>query len=138
MAASSAPISTRLTTKQNPAAAPAPDLVNRKFTATARNQLWVADVTYVPTVQGWLYLARVTDIYSRIFLNWAMASYRKTDLVVDAITSGQLQEHVPFWRPRRVGAGWPAACWLSRRTGRMDAQGTAWSGREPTIAKAGG
>lgn len=73
-------------TKQNPDAAAAPDLVDRKFTATAPNQLWVADVTYVPTVQGWLYLACVTDVYSRMILGWSMASHRKTDLVVDAVT----------------------------------------------------
>ena len=66
------------TTKQNPNAAAAPDLVDRKFTATAPNQLWVADVTYVPTVQGWLYLACVTDGYSRMILGWSMASHRKT------------------------------------------------------------
>lgn len=74
------------TTKQNPNAAAAPDLVDRKFTATAPNQLWVADVTYVPTVQGWLYLACVTDVYSRMILGWSMASHRKSDLVVDAVT----------------------------------------------------
>ena len=74
------------TTKQNPNAAAAPDLVDRKFTATAPNQLWVADVTYVPTVQGWLYLACVTDVYSQMILGWSMASHRKTDLVVDAVT----------------------------------------------------
>ena len=74
------------TTKQNPNAAAAPDLVDRNFTATAPNQLWVADVTYVPTVQGWLYLACVTDVYSRMILGWSMASHRKTDLVVDAVT----------------------------------------------------
>ncbi len=74
------------TTKQNPKADAAPDLVDRKFTATAPNQLWVADVTYVPTVQGWLYLACVTDAFSRMILGWSMASHRKTDLVVDAVT----------------------------------------------------
>ena len=74
------------TTKQNPSAAAAPDLVDRKFTATGPDQLWVADVTYVPTVQGWLYLACVTDVYSRMVLGWSMASHRKTDLVVDAVT----------------------------------------------------
>ena len=74
------------TTKQNPSAAAAPDLVDRTFTATAPNQLWVADVTYVPTVQGWLYLACVTDVYSRMILGWSMASHRKTDLVVDAVS----------------------------------------------------
>ncbi|HEX8508655.1 MAG TPA: IS3 family transposase [Propionibacteriaceae bacterium] len=75
------------TTRQNPNAVVAPpDLVDRKFTATAPNQLWVADVTYVPTVQGWLYLACVTDVFSRMVLGWSMASHRKTDLVVDAVT----------------------------------------------------
>jgi putative transposase len=74
------------TTKQNPSAAAAPDLVDRKFTAIGPDQLWVADVTYVPTVQGWLYLACVTDVYSRMVLGWSMASHRKTDLVVDAVT----------------------------------------------------
>ena len=73
-------------TKQNPNAAAAPDLVDRKFIAAAPNQLWVADVTYVPTVQGWLYLACVTDVFSRMILGWSMASHRKSDLVVDAVT----------------------------------------------------
>ncbi len=65
---------------------PAPDLVDRDFRADAANQLWVADVTYVPTVQGWLYLACVTDVFSRMVIGWSMASHRKTDLVVDAVT----------------------------------------------------
>ena len=73
-------------TRQDPTADLAPDLVDRQFTATAPNQLWVADVTYVPTVQGWLYLACVTDVFSRMVLGWSMASHRKTDLVVDAVT----------------------------------------------------
>jgi putative transposase len=73
-------------TKQDPKAEAAPDLVDRKFVATRPNQLWVADVTYVPTVQGWLYLACVTDVFSRMVLGWSMASHRKTDLVVDAVT----------------------------------------------------
>jgi putative transposase len=75
----------RHATKQDPAAAPAPDLVNRKFTATAPDQLWVADVTYVPTVAGWLYLATVLDVFSRRVLGWSMDSNRKTQLVCDAV-----------------------------------------------------
>jgi putative transposase len=84
-------------TKQNPKADVAPDLVDRKFVATAPNQLWVADVTYVPTVQGWLYLACVTDVFSRMVLGWSMASHRKTDLVVDAVTMAVHRRggHVP-------------------------------------------
>lgn len=73
-------------TQQDPKGDVAPDLVDRQFVATKPNQLWVADVTYVPTVQGWLYLACVTDVFSRLVIGWSMASCRKTDLVVDAVT----------------------------------------------------
>jgi putative transposase len=72
-------------TRQDPRADAAPDRVDRKFVATAPNQLWVADVTYVPTVQGWLYLACVTDVFSRMVIGWSMTSHCKTDLVVDAV-----------------------------------------------------
>jgi putative transposase len=75
----------------------APDRVDRQFVASAPNQLWVADVTYVPTVQGWLYLACVTDVFSRMVIGWSMASHRKTDLVVDAVTMAVHRRggHVP-------------------------------------------
>lgn len=73
-------------TTQDPRADVAPDRVDRQFVASAPNQLWVADVTYVPTVQGWLYLACVTDVFSRLVIGWSMASHRKADLVVDAVT----------------------------------------------------
>ena len=84
-------------TTQNPKAAPAPDLVDRKFVATSPNQLWVADVTYVPTLEGWLYLACVTDVFSRLIVGWSMASHRKSDLVVDAVTMAVVRRggHVP-------------------------------------------
>jgi len=84
-------------TKQNPKAQAAPDLVDRKFVATRPNQLWVADVTYVPTVKGWLCLACVTDVFSRLIVGWSMASHRKTDLVVDAVTMAVVRRggHVP-------------------------------------------
>lgn len=72
-------------TKANPAAVPAPDLLGRDFTATAPNQKWVADVTYVPTVEGWLYLAIVLDTFSRRILGWSMDTHRKTQLVCDAV-----------------------------------------------------
>ena len=61
-------------TRQDPRADAAPDRVDRKLVATAPNQLWVADVTYVPTVQGWLYLACVTDVFSRMVIGWSMTS----------------------------------------------------------------
>ncbi len=66
-------------------ARPAPDLVDRNFVATAPNQLWVADITYVPTWVGFLYLAVVLDVFSRRIVGWAMASHLRTELVVDAL-----------------------------------------------------
>ena len=66
-------------------ARPAPDLVDRNFVATAPNQLWVADITYVPTWTGFLYLAVVLDVYSRRIVGWSMASHLRTELVVDAL-----------------------------------------------------
>ena len=53
-----------------------PHRVDRTFAASAPNQLRVADVTYLPTVQGWLYLACVTDVFSRMVIGWSMASHR--------------------------------------------------------------
>jgi putative transposase len=75
----------RHATIADPAAVPAPDLLDRDFRATAPNQKWVADVTYVPTVMGWLYLAIVLDVFSRRIIGWAMDTHRKTRLVCDAV-----------------------------------------------------
>jgi putative transposase len=52
-------------TRRDPAAVPAPDLVDRQFVADRPDELWVAHVTYVPTLAGWLYLTVVLDVYSR-------------------------------------------------------------------------
>jgi putative transposase len=84
-------------TRQDLKADAVPDRVDRQFVATAPNQLWVADVTYVPTVQGWLYLGCVTDVFSRMVIGWSMASTRKTDLVVDAVSMAVHRRggHVP-------------------------------------------
>ena len=64
---------------------PAPDLVQRQFTATRANQLWVADITYIPTVAGVLYLAVVLDVWSRRIIGWAMETHLRTSLVVAAL-----------------------------------------------------
>ena len=64
----------------------APDLVKREFTAPAPNRLWVADITYIPTWEGFLFLAVVLDVFSRRVVGWAMASHMKTDLVLAALT----------------------------------------------------
>jgi len=73
------------TTRRDPAARPAPDLVDRKFTASGPNQLWVADMTYIPTLAGFLYLAVVLDVWSRKIVGWAMSSQLVTQIVVDAL-----------------------------------------------------
>ena len=65
-------------------ARPAPDLVQRAFTASGPNQLWVADITYIPTWSGTLYLAVVLDVWSRRIIGWAMATHLRTSLVVAA------------------------------------------------------
>jgi putative transposase len=72
-------------TRRDPQAAPAPDLVERTFTADQPNRLWTADITYVPTWTGWLYLAVVLDVYSRRVVGWAMADHLRTELVIDAL-----------------------------------------------------
>lgn len=73
------------TTIRDQDAQPAPDLVNRNFKATAPNQLWVADITYVPTLTGFLFLAVVLDVFSRRIVGWAMANHMRTELVLDAL-----------------------------------------------------
>ncbi len=73
------------TTRRDKNARPAPDLVDRNFTATAPNQLWVADITYVPTTVGFLYLAVVLDAWSRKIVGWSMANHLRAELVLDAM-----------------------------------------------------
>lgn len=73
------------TTVRDGAARGAPDLVRRQFTAAGPNQLWVADITYVPTWCGFLYLAVVLDAWSRRVVGWAMAGELRTQLVLDAL-----------------------------------------------------
>ena len=74
------------TTRRDPAAKPAPDLVDRNFTASGPNQLWVADMTYIPTAVGSHYLAVVLDVWSRRVVGWAMSSRLATQIVLDALT----------------------------------------------------
>lgn len=64
---------------------PAPDLVKRNFTPEAPDRLWVADITYVRTWEGWLYLSFVLDTYSRRIVGWSMANNLSTELVLDAV-----------------------------------------------------
>ena len=65
--------------------APAPDLVERMFSASCPDALWVADITYVPTWQGFLYVAVVLDAWSRRVVGWSMAGHLRTGLILDAL-----------------------------------------------------
>jgi putative transposase len=73
------------TTVVEPGAPVAPNLVDRKFTPGSINALWVADITYVPTREGWLYLASVLDCHSRRVAGWAMADHLRTELALGAL-----------------------------------------------------
>src|SRR5262250_1521262 len=73
------------TTVRDETARPAPDLVERQFTAVGPDRLWVADITYVPTWAGFLYLAVVLDAWSRRVIGWAMETHLRTELVLAAL-----------------------------------------------------
>jgi putative transposase len=75
----------RTTVREEEAARPAEDLVKRDFAATGPDQLWVADITYIPTATGFLVLAVVLDAWSRRVVGWAMKSHLKTALVLQAL-----------------------------------------------------
>ena len=79
-----------VTTQRNSKERPAPDLVKRQFVATDINQLWVADMTYIPTWAGFLYLAVVTDVYSRKVVGWAFGVRMTADLVITALNMALL------------------------------------------------
>jgi transposase len=73
------------TTRSQPTSARHPDLVQRKFTATAPNRLWVTDLTFVPTWAGVAYVCFIVDAFSRMIVGWRVASHMRTEMVLDAI-----------------------------------------------------
>ena len=73
------------TTVRDEQARPAPDLVERNFHAEAKDKLWVADITYVPTATGFLYLAVVLDAFSRRVVGWSMETHLRAELVLQAL-----------------------------------------------------
>ena len=84
------------TTRRDPQADEPPDLVDRDFTVSEPDRLWVADITYVPTWAGFLYLAIVLDAWSRRVVGWAMAGHLRTELVLAAI-------NMALWQRRPNG-----------------------------------
>jgi putative transposase len=75
----------RSTTRRDESAAPAPDLVDRRFLAASLDRLWLADITYIPTREGFLYLSFILDACSRRVVGWSMASHLRAELVTDAL-----------------------------------------------------
>jgi putative transposase len=75
----------RSLTRRDPRAQPAPDLVEQNFQVAAPNQLWVADLSYLATGEGWLYLAVILDAFNRQVVGWAMASHLRAELVIAAL-----------------------------------------------------
>ncbi len=86
------------TTKADPSAVRAPDLVRRDFTATEPNRLWVMDFTYVPTWSATVYVAFVVDAFSRAIVGWKAATTMRTDLVLDAL-------EMAIWRRGAMAKG---------------------------------
>ena len=86
-----------ITTRRDKEARLAPDLVDRRFSAPGPNRLWVADITFIPTAAGFLYLAVVLDAWSRKIVGWSMANHLRAELVLDALEMAVGQR-----RPRDV------------------------------------
>ncbi len=123
------------TTRRDSTARPAPDLVDRQFHADAPNKLWVADITYIPTWEGFAYLAVVLDVWSRKVVGWAMEPHLRTELVLAALNMALAQRNSSPWCILRLGGGGCSlgACGMSCRL-----RGSSWGGRSRWCVGIGG
>jgi putative transposase len=115
----------RFTTKADPAAVRAPDLVRRDFTATAPDRKWVADFTYCSTWSGIVYVAFVIDVFSRRIVGWKAARNMTAPLVIDAL-------NMAAWDPPQLGshrADLPLRRRKSRRIQPVEATRVCWNER---------
>jgi len=94
------------TTVRVPGVRVAEDLLDRDFAAGAPNRCWVADITYLRTWEGWLYLVAVQDLYSRQIVGWSMADHMRTELVTDALQMA-LAHRRPAWVDLALRPGQP-------------------------------
>jgi len=78
------------TTRRDPSHPLAADLVERDFSADAPDELWLTDVTYIATDEGWLYLCSILDVFSRRLLGWSMADHMRTELCLDALDAAAM------------------------------------------------
>jgi putative transposase len=93
---------TPTTPTTDPTKVPAPNLLGQVFTATAPNQKWVTDITYLPTTAGWIYLAVVLDLFSRKVVGWSMSQSLATPLVSDALRKAIEGRHPQPNEPRKL------------------------------------
>lgn len=73
---------------------PAPDLINQNFVAPAPNAIWTSDITYIRTLEGWLYLAIVLDVYSRKVVGWCMSSRLTKEIVITAVSNAITRRNI--------------------------------------------
>ena len=78
------------TTRRDPAHVPAADLVERNFSAEEPDELWLTDLTYIATDEGWLYLCSILDVFSRRLLGWSLADHMRTELCTDALDAAAM------------------------------------------------
>jgi transposase InsO family protein len=104
----------RQTTDSNHDLPVADNLLGRQFDPASANESWVADITYIPTREGWLYLAAVEDLYSRMVVGWSMADHMQSRLVVDALGMA-VQRRLPSEHYQRLLARHGITCSMSRR-----------------------
>lgn len=106
----------KTTTDSNHSFAIAENVLNRNFRTQEPDQVWVADITYVPTQQGWLYLAVVIDLFSRRVVGWSMAEQMRAELVLNALKAALLTScSCGIWaivplRPRESVCQWRLPC----------------------------
>lgn len=84
-----------ISTKRRNGTIPAPNLLNRDFTASAPNTKWVSDTTFVWTAEGWLYVAVILDLFSRLVVGWAMDEHNGEDVVRRALEMALLRRSPP-------------------------------------------
>lgn len=84
-----------VTTSADPRALPAPNVLERSFEAHQPNSVWVGDFTYIPTLEGWLFLAVLVDLYSRRIVGWATSDSLKTDVALRALRRGLESRNPP-------------------------------------------
>jgi hypothetical protein len=115
------------TTVCDDAAATMVDLVDRQFKADGADQRWVADITYIPTWSGFLYLAIVLDVWSPKIVGWAMATHLRTELVLEALNRALMQR-----RPLQVVHHSDRGCLgdFQRSSQHLDFGGVGWDDQE--------